>query len=106
MISADDLTQMQADLALTRTDNAVSIVIRRGATTLSAQTVRVVKSGGAGKGDSGQAEETHGGVVVLGTTSLNIQVEDRFNTGGLLYRVTFVDPNRLVATTAEAELVE
>ena len=45
-------------------------------------------------------------MIVCGATTLDIQVDDRFTTGGVLYRVTLVRPNRSADTQAEAELVE
>ena len=46
-------------------------------------------------------------MVVHGDTDLDIEIGDRFNdTGGLLYQVTFIRPNRSLATFAEAQLVE
>lgn len=107
MLGADDLTQMQNDLLAVRDDNAVSIVIRRGNSVLAAQSVRVARVGGGAsrQGDAG-GQEVRARVIVVGTTMLDIQVDDRFTTNGILYRVTFVRPNRLAATTAEAEAVE
>lgn len=107
MISADDLAQMQSDFGDVRADNDVSLVIRRDGTTLPAQTVRIARSGGRGSFRSGQAsEETRGQVIVAGEPSLDVQVGDRFTYSGVLYRVTFVRPNRTVDTVAEAEVVE
>lgn len=107
MISADDLAQMQADFGEIREDNDVSLVFRRGETTLPAQTVRIARSGGRGAFRSGQAsEETRGQVIVAGETGLDVQVGDRFSYSGILYRVDFIRPNRTVDTVAEAEAVE
>lgn len=107
MIGADDLTQMRADMAEVRGDNDASIVLRRGTTTVAAQTVRVARKNRGGRfNQSGQAQESRGEVIVSGAIDLDIQVEDRFNLGGVLYRVVFVQPNRMMSTVAEATAVE
>ena len=109
MLSAADWTQMTADLAAVRGDNAVSIVIRRGATTLAAQSMRIARINNSGQRVAGSAAavESRGRVVVLGGTTLDIQPGDRFNDGaGVLYRVVVVRPNRRAGVMAEAELVE
>jgi hypothetical protein len=107
MLSADDWAQMAADLAEVRGDNQVSIVIRRGASTLAAQNVRIA---GAGSGRSAQGSGTEAAVssvVVLGATTLDIQPGDRFNDGaGVLYEVVAVRPNRRAAVTADAQAVQ
>lgn len=106
MLTSDDLSQMRADLLSVRDDNDVSIVIRRGETTLAAQTVRGARTGSGGPRSSPGGQEARGGVVVLGSTGLDIQSGDRFTIGGVLYRVIFIRPNRTVATMAECEAVE
>ena len=70
----------------------------------------VQKDGAAGsvsrQRDSAGAQQASRRVVVLGATTLDVQVDDRFTVEGLLYQVTFVRPNRRVAVVAEAEAVE
>jgi hypothetical protein len=107
MIGADDISQMRADMAEVRGDNDASIVLRRGATTLAAQTVRVARKNRGGRfAQSGQAQESRGEVIVSGAIDLDIQAEDRFNLDGVLYRIVFVQPNRTMSTVAEATAVE
>ena len=107
MIGADDLTQIQADLLAMRGDNDVSVQLRRGSLTLAAQTMRIARMGGSSQGkESATAGEQRGRVVILGATTLDIQVDDRLTVSDVLYRVTFVRPNRTAATMAEAEQVE
>lgn len=108
MLTSDDRAQMVADLAAVRADNPASITIRRGSTTLAAQTVRIARLGGGGRPLAGNGvQEARGQVIVTGSTSLDIQADDRFNdANGTLYRVTFVRPSRLVDTVAEAETVQ
>lgn len=107
LLSASDYTQMAADLAEVRGDNEVSVVIRRGASTLDAQSVRVARIGVVGREAEGTGtQQAEGRVVVLGSTSLEIQPGDRFTVSGVLYEVTFVRPNRTAAVVAEARIVE
>ena len=106
MLSAADYTAMAADLAAVRGDNPVSITLRRGATTVAAQTVRVARTSSAGRASGNRSEEHRGGVVILGSTTLDIQVQDRFTIAGAMYRVTIVRPNRRAGVMAEAEMVE
>lgn len=94
------------DLLAIRDDNSVSITIRRGASTLAAQTVRIARAGTrALQQDAGSIEQSSQPVVVVGAVELNIAKGDRFNAGGLLYEVDFVRPNRRAATMAEARVV-
>lgn len=107
MIGADDLAQMQADLLAVRGDNAESVILRRGSLTVAAQTMRIARMGGQGQNrESATAGEQRGRVVILGATTLDIQVDDRLTVDDVLYRVTFVRPNRTAATMAEAEQIE
>lgn len=106
MLSAADWAQMQADRRAIRDDNPVAIVLRRGATTVPAQTVRLTRAGVSGRIVEGrQTQESRGRVLVWGDTTLDIQPEDRFTTAGVLYRVVLVRPNRRAGVEAEAEQV-
>jgi len=108
IVTAADLAEMQVDMLDIRSDRAESITVRRGATTLAAQIVRIARLGGGNaRRDTGAMEVSTQAVVVLGAVDLDIQKDDRFNdTAGNLYVVDFVRPNRTVATMAEARLVE
>ena len=107
MINEDDLTKMQADLRAVRMDRTVSVILRRGSLALAEQSMRIARMGGGSQGkESATAGEQRGRVVILGATTLDIQVSDRLTVEGVLYRVTFVRPNRDAATMAEAEQVE
>lgn len=108
MLSAADLARMAAEMAAIRADNEVSITLVRAGSPLSAQSVRIERTG-SGSGNRVTRpgmEETRSGVVIAGSTTLDIQKDDRFSYGGLDYRVTFVRPNRQVDTQAEAELLQ
>lgn len=103
-----DWTELAADLAQVVADNSQSITIRRSGSTLAAQTVRLARLGTQGQVRNGEGtQESRGRVVILGSTSLNIQPDDRFtDASGVLYRVVLVRPNRRAAVIAEAEVVE
>ncbi|MCX6786833.1 MAG: hypothetical protein NTU85_03430, partial [Candidatus Kaiserbacteria bacterium] len=111
---AGDWVQMAADLVEVRGDNAVSITLRRGATTVAAQSVRVARLGGPGgpaQGPQGTTQESRGSVVVLGGTTLDIQPGDRFTIARTgysdeVYVVVGVRPNRRAGVMAEAAVVE
>ena len=103
-----DWAQVAADLATIRGDNEERIVIRRGSTTLAAQSVRIARVGGQGRtAQDGQTRESRGRVVILFGTNGDVQSGDRFNDGnGVLYEVVLVRPNRLAAVIVEAEVVQ
>lgn len=86
---------------------AESIAIRRGATTLSAQSMRIERTSRGRLSDTVEASEWRADAVINMATNANIAVGDRFNdTNGRLYEVTFIRPNRSVATFAEAVVIE
>jgi len=101
-------TQMAADVAAVRGDNEISVVFRRGSSTLAAQDVRVERiASAAGERDSEGTQQAVGRAHVLGGTDLDVDPGDRFNDGaGVLYEVVLVRPNRLVGVMAEARQVE
>lgn len=106
MMTTADWAAMASDLAAVRADNAVSVVLRRGAATLAAQSVRLAKLGSGRDAQVGnEAEQSRQWVVVLGAISMDVQPGDRFTSGGVLYEVTAVRPNRRAATMAEAKAV-
>jgi hypothetical protein len=106
MLTDSDRAQMAGDLLEVREDNPASLAIRRGESSLLAQSVRIARLSGGGQRQSLGGKESRAGVVVLGAVSLDIQVGDRFTYGGILYRVNFIRPNRTAATMAECEAVE
>ena len=100
---------MQVDLLAVRSDREESVVIRRGSTTLAAQTVRIARAGTASgqRADVGTLEEAQQRVVVLGGITLDIRPGDRFNDlAGILYEVVAVRPNRRAAVMAEARVIQ
>lgn len=84
-----------------------SVQIRRGSTTLGAQTVRFVRSGSGRRNDRDSIEQQEYDVLVVGDTDLDIQPGDRLNDdNGDLYEVQRVRPDQRVRIAAEAILVQ
>jgi lipopolysaccharide export system protein LptA len=108
MLTDADRARMRADLEEVRDDRAVSVIIRRGKTTLAAQSVRVARAG-TGRSTTSSSEGMQAAlsmVTVLGDTTLDIAPADRFTVAGMLYEVVSVHPNRDAAVIAEARLVQ
>lgn len=106
-MTPEDWLEIEADFTTVRDMNATSIVLRRGATTLAAQTVRIERVGFRAQiADSAGGQQASTPVVILGATTLDIQVNDRFTLSGVVYEVTFINPNRRAGTQAEATAVE
>lgn len=108
LLDDDDFSQMQADLAEVRGDREIEISIRRGDITLGPQPVRIAGTAGQGQEKDGDtSQEARGRVVVLGSTTLDIEPGDRFNDDqNIRYVVIYVRPNRSAAVIAEAEATE
>jgi hypothetical protein len=107
MLSDSAKNSIATAIAAIRGDREVSIAIRRGSETLATQIVRVeLTTNRASRQSNESASEKRGGIVINGASTLDIAVDDRFTIDNELYRVVFVDPNRTVATFAEAEVVE
>jgi hypothetical protein len=95
--------EMAKDLREIRAENEVSIAIRRGDTSLTAQVMRIEYAGARGfRLQSDAARQAAQAVFILGEPDMNIAVDDRFTYGNVLFQVAFVQPNRLAATIAEA----
>jgi len=102
-----DWTQAAQDMRAIRAENEVSLAIRRGVSTLSAQYMRIEYAGTRGyrlQSDAARAAEQ--AVFILGEPDMNIQPDDRLTHDGHLLKVVFVQPNRLAATIAEAVVIE
>lgn len=107
MLTNADRNEMKADLLDIMADNPSTVIIRRGATTLPAQTCRIARGGGAASGSSDQPgmEAIITSVVVIGEVTLNIQPGDKFTVGTSLFEVVSIHPNRRTMTQAEARMV-
>ena len=108
MLSTADLAKMKADVLDVIGDHSASITIRRGNTTLAAQTVRVERVGRSGsqQKDAAASDQTESRMVVVGDEDLDIALGDRFNALGFLCEVTAVHPNTQIGTQAEAVVIQ
>jgi hypothetical protein len=107
VLTDEDRALMTAGLRAIRDDRAVSIAIRRGNTTLAAQTVRIARGGNiqAGSVDTAGVQAAVGAVIVVGDPDLDIRPGDRFTVAGVLYQVTALHPVREHGTQAQAGMV-
>jgi hypothetical protein len=97
----------QARMRVIRGRNEISLAIRRGESSLSAQLMRIEYAGVRGfRLQSDAARQAQQAVFILGEPDMDIAVDDRLTYGGVLFRVVFVQPNRLAATIAEAIAVQ
>lgn len=102
-----DWTTAQADMRAIRGENEVSLAIRRGSSTLTAQDMRIEYAGARGSRlQSDAARAANQAVFILGEPDMNIQPDDRLTHDGKLIRVVFVQLNRLAATIAEGVVEE
>lgn len=99
-------SQIIAALEKVRKLREEQIVLRRGETTLVAQPFRVERLQKAQMYRDDASRARRADVVLLGAIIANIQVDDRFTIDNILYRVNFIQPNRSVATLAEAIAVQ
>lgn len=101
-----DWTKMANDLRAVRAENEISVAIRRGSSTLTAQDMRIEYAGARGtRLQSDAARQAQQAVFILGEPDMDIAIDDRLTYGGVLFQVVFVQPNRLAATIAEAIVV-
>jgi hypothetical protein len=94
-------------MRLIRARNEVNLAIRRGATTIAAQAMRIEYAGARGfKLESDAARNAQQAVFILGEPDMDIEREDRLTYNGHLIKVVFVQLNRLAATIAEGVIEE
>lgn len=109
-LTAADLARIEADMTAIRGEWSHSVAFRRVVdgveTTLAAQPVRVAAEGGPSVRQGQAADETRTGIVLIGSRTLDVRRNDRFNVDGRLYRVTGVHPDNRAFTQARAELVQ
>src|SRR5688572_13317744 len=81
---AFDWTQAANDMRAIRAENEVSVAIRRGDSTLSAQLMRIEYAGTRGfRLQSDAARQANQAVFILGEPDMNILPEDRLNYGSV-----------------------
>lgn len=96
-------TQIATDLRRVRAENEVSVAMRRGESTVTAQLMRIEYAGARGSRlQSDAARQAQQAVFILGEPTMDIAVDDRLTYGSVLFQVVFIQPNRLAATIAEA----
>jgi hypothetical protein len=104
---AFDWAQAARDMRVIRAENEISLVVRRGSTSLTAQAVRIEYAGSRGfRLQSDAARTANTAVFILGEPNMDIAVDDRLTHGGILFNVVFIHPNKLACTIAEAVAVE
>lgn len=106
MLGSSERAQMRDMLARVRGDLEVTLVLRRGDTTLPAQQARVTRSETGRRVQGEGVQESRGSALVFGAAEMDIRTGDRFTLDGILYQVTFVRPNREFSTTAEVEVAQ
>jgi hypothetical protein len=85
-----------------RARNEVSLAIRRGASTLTTQSMRIEMAGlKAYRLQSDAARASLQAVVILGEHNMDIKVDDRLTHEGHLIKVVFIQLNRQFGTIAE-----
>lgn len=85
----------RGDVAQEIADDATAITIRRGTVTLSSQTVRLLTPSSAGREAAGPGgEQAEADLIVLGTSTLDVQRGDRFAVGAQWYEVVYVAPEQ------------
>ena len=95
---ADRGTLRTGDVTAEIGDDPTSISIMRGDNDLDAQTVRLlVPRRQPREGGSAGGEEATADLMVLGTSSLDIQRGDRFFANSQLYEVIYVAPEQASA---------
>lgn len=106
MITSADLDSMRADMSAIRADNAFEVVLRRNDVDLPAQNVRIAGGVAGGRVAGVQIDERTAPMVLLGATDMDVQIGDRFTLHDTLFQVTFVRPDRRIATMVSAQAVE
>lgn len=85
-----------------RARNEVSLVIRRGNTSLPAQDMRIEYAGSRGaRLQSDAARAATQACFILGEHDMDIQPEDRLTHEGHVIKVVFIQLNRQFGTIAE-----
>ena len=99
--------QIADDMRAIRAENEVSLAIRRGASALTAQPMRIEYAGSrSSRLQSDAARSAQQAMFILGEPDMDIAVGDRLTYTNILLQVVFIQPNRLACTIAEAIAVE
>ena len=104
LMGAEDWEQIAEDLAAIRSDHSVTIVLRRGAVSLPAQPVRIVRAGGQGRRErSDGAAASTSRILLFGAEEMDVRPDDQFAYGGAVYTVVAPIERRGGQTAGEAE---
>lgn len=108
MLTSGDLASIRAAMTEVRTDNEVSIALRRGETTLAAQAFRFAQksSGGRMSIAGGQTQgigESSAPATLLGAVGADVQIGDRFTHAGKVWTVFYVRPDQRTGTMCDLE---
>ncbi len=109
MFSPSELAAMTATVEEslgTAAGLGASVVFLRGAQTLPAQDVRLVRPGGAGTAAGTGTEAAQAVSSLVGPPTLNVRARDRFTLDGLSYEVVAVLPQRQISTTAQVRSLQ
>jgi hypothetical protein len=102
-----NVTFYQKRLRKIRGRNEVSVAIRRGSSTLTAQAMRIEYAGSRGfRVQSDAARAATQAVFILGEPDMDIQAEDRLTYQSKLIKVVFIQVERQFATIAEGVVEE
>ena len=107
-MSTLELSQMRHDVRdLTGVGGlSVALVLYRSGVALAAQAVHLYAPGGASTATGSGTEAAQTNVQVVGAVGMDIRARDRFNHNGQAYEVVAVMPQRQIATTATARLLQ
>jgi hypothetical protein len=100
------MNAIQTALEKVRKQREQMIVLRRGDTTLTAQSFRVERLAKAQMYRDDASRARRADVILLGTISADVAVDDRFTLEAIAYRVSFIEPNRTYATLVEALIIQ
>jgi len=102
-----NVTFYQARMRKIRARNEVSLAIRRGSSTLTAQLMRIEYAGSRGfRVQSDAARAATQAVFILGEPDMDIQPDDRLTYQQKLIKVVFIQVERQFATIAEGVVEE
>jgi hypothetical protein len=107
-MDAQDLAAIMADLQAVRDERPIAVqLLRDVGDDPPPQIIRVERARGFSQTVEGEAAvQQQSWATLQGTPTLDVQVGDEFAHGGTRYRVTFIDPNRQVATIADAVAIQ
>ena len=106
-LTAEDITAITADMAAFIAERPLVVAFRRGTTTLPAQTVRVVATGGARSARDEATAAARWPMLLLGPVALDVQIGDRFNDyGGAACVVKSIHNDRRAFTQAGGDLAQ